>query len=740
MGSGVLYRVLNIFGLDGDTSSSVFSAFLVSFFIALVILFDLLEPGYIILLDRAAGPNPQAGSFFFGLVPLNGGYVPFHSIVLLISKLVPYWVVQKAFIFFIFFLMGMGAFRLLDNSSFGRFYGLLLYTINPFTYVRFLSGQLGVLMAYAILPFALKTFLDFLDVPDRRSVTKLVLLTTAVGFMQVQGFGLALLLYATIFLAWLYRRSLPDNLPKPILPDKLPKSIAVFLIGFFLLNIYWIIPLLSNGVSNLDVVSEADLIFFSPDRISDLGVLFDVAAMYGFWRTGFPPSTNTNSVMMYLFPLILYFAVRGYLNARKEENGWFADGLALAAVVAFILAVGTASGYTRPLFVFLWDTFPPIRAFRDSQKLVSIILLAYVYFGAEGVNAFIKELKHLVTGRRRLAINLVTALLVLSPIVYTSAMPLGFSDQVEPTFYPEEWHEVNDLTGHAKESQVLLLPWHQYMDYSWLPNRDKRTGPLAKSFFDVSVIAGDNLEIPRAYSQSNQPVSKYVEFVMGVGPTMPHTDREVANLGELLVPLNVKYVLVTKEVDWKRYDKFLQEQKDLELVLENKMFRVYENTHEVSRSYGVDEVRYVKGWSGFLNRSRTEDVTEAAYVVNGSRAGESVSLGPGGREVLETEEIHLAKYRVDDAEEALTVFTQRQDTSYPHWSLNGREPRYQMLGFVPVFESVQEGETGTLRYERFYWVYLPSYAVSLLTFIALVGLYLRPGLIEAAGRKIRDSI
>lgn len=46
-----------------------------------------------------------------------------------------------------------------------------------------------------------------------------------------------------------------------------------------------------------------------------------------------------------------------------------------------------------------------------------------------------------------------------------------------------------------------------------------------------------------------------------------------------------------------------------------------------------------------------------------------------------------------------------------------------MIGFVPVFESVPNGETGTLRYERFYWVDLPSYAVSLLTFVVLLTLY-----------------
>jgi hypothetical protein len=51
--------------------------------------------------------------------------------------------------------------------------------------------------------------------------------------------------------------------------------------------------------------------------------------------------------------------------------------------------------------------------------------------------------------------------------------------------------------------------------------------------------------------------------------TNTDTKENVTNLGELLIPLNVKYVLLTKEVDWEHYDELLHDQEDLELVLEN---------------------------------------------------------------------------------------------------------------------------------------------------------------------------
>ncbi len=51
-----------------------------------------------------------------------------------------------------------------------------------------------------------------------------------------------------------------------------------------------------------------------------------------------------------------------------------------------------------------------------------------------------------------------------------------------------------------------------------------------------------------------------------------------------MIPLNVKYVLLTKEVDYKKYF-FLFNQTDLELIKETENFYVFKNKHVVSRFY-----------------------------------------------------------------------------------------------------------------------------------------------------------
>ena len=78
------------------------------------------------------------------------------------------------------------------------------------------------------------------------------------------------------------------------------------------------------------------------------------------------------------------------------------------------------------------------------------------------------------------------------------------------------------------------------------------------------------MEFGPIYSQSNNPDSKYIEDEI----VKRKTDLE--NIGELLLPLNIKYIILAKEFDWKSYD-FLDKQKDLKLLSDTETLKVYQN-------------------------------------------------------------------------------------------------------------------------------------------------------------------
>lgn len=386
--------------------------------------------------------------------------------------------------------------------------------------------------------------------------------------------------------------------------------------------------------------------------------------MHGFWREGITYAKDILPFTEYFFIIILYMAVHGFLtNYKAPKIGYIVKALGVTAVVALILGAG-ASGPGSSLFEWMFQNIPFFTGMRDSQKFVALLVLAYAYLGGLGIQDFINDIKSPGNGRWKRVYIGVVVLALATPIIYTFPMLTGFDGQIKPTDYPDEWYEMNEfLEKNAGDSQILFFPWHQYMDFSWVPNSDKRIANPAPVFFSTPVIQGDNEEIGCIYSQTDKPVSKYVEYLFGLGLD-PGEQKNFTNLGELLIPLNVKYILVTKEVDWKYYDDIMLRQRDLELVIENDYFKVYENKQSVSRSYSVDKVVYISDLEDFLKRSETEDISSAVYIIDENRVGETYEPGNFAGELLKTRMVHPAKYCVEGTQKPLTVHTQRQDTSY----------------------------------------------------------------------------
>lgn len=85
------------------------------------------------------------------------------------------------------------------NSKTARFYAGILYMFNPYTYIRIVVGHWGLLFAYSVLPFAIKMFIDMLDIKDFTSIIKTLLVTTLVALSSHMLF-IAILVFSIIFL------------------------------------------------------------------------------------------------------------------------------------------------------------------------------------------------------------------------------------------------------------------------------------------------------------------------------------------------------------------------------------------------------------------------------------------------------------------------------------------------------------------------------------------------------------
>jgi len=148
------------------------------------------------------------------------------------------------------------------------------------------------------------------------------------------------------------------------------------------------------------------------------------------------------------------------------------------------------------------------------------------------------------------------------------------------------------------------------MTFHWVPNKDKRIANPAP-FFDKEVISGKNIEILGIYRQVYTPYQLYIDHLLS-------KKDEIMNFGEPISIIGVKYILLTKEVDYKKYF-FLFNQSDLELVLETENFYVFKNKAFKGLIFSMDGIGYVKNWDELINISKTEDITKRLYLIGNGK-------------------------------------------------------------------------------------------------------------------------
>jgi hypothetical protein len=431
--------------------------------------------------------------------------------------------------------------------------------------------------------------------------------------------------------------------------------------------------------------------------------------MYGFWRTGYVYTKDILPYWYLFFIIILFLAVHGFfLNYKHIKYGINVKTFGVIAVLSVLLAAGI-SGPIAGVFEFLFNNVFFFKGFREPQKFVALLVLAYAYLGGLGVAEFEKIARDPVnrSGAKQFGVWLIIALALATPFIYSFTTFNGFWGQLKTTDYPKDWYEVNSfLNQDEQDFKVLFLPWHLYMDFKWLPTPQKRIATPANIFFDKPVIQGDNMEAGSIYSSSADHVSKYVDFLLA-------NRNNIDNLGELIAPLNVKYVILTKEVDYRLYD-FLYNQTDLELVKDTENMIVFKNRHPVHKFYQVDSISTIRSWNDLLDISRTGDVMDSAFVF-----GNTTKINLSNIQALDQRKISPVKYEITKPSMKYIVFAEKFSED---WKLGGTAPRSN-LGVTNVYDA-QWLEGQTMYYERFN-AYLLGYIISGVSFAILLIIYFR---------------
>ena len=507
----------------------------------------LLFDGYLILLDYPAGPHLERPTLF----PLPsssdiGNTTPLVAIQWLARRIHTY-LPDKLFLVLPIILGGLGVYRFarrrLDLGVWPGLFGGTLFVFNPFVLDRYLSGHVHFLIAYSLLPWALHPLEEATRQPSGRAAAKAGLWVLALAAIDLHIAGVyGILAVATVLAAATSRRFLYAC-----------GAIGIAVAG----SAYWLLPSLyappGQGVGTADLEAYAS-------NPRGFGVLPTLAAMYGFWREEFPGPAERMPLLYLLLIPILGLVVLGLVRLwMPGPHRRFAAVLSISAVAFLALAAGISFPPTAGVFRWLYENVFVFRIYREPQKLLAPVVLAYALFGAAGLRAL---------PLRRPALSVAaSAVSVVTVLAYGFPMLWGFSGEVRLSGYPEGWAAAERVMRDHGEGRAIAFPPDLYGLWSFTERRI--VAHPAQGFFAEQVLIDREAGFPTVPEQSSDPFTVYVRRFLA------ERDR-IRHLGHLLAPLGVRYVLSFDEGGL--YYAFLSEQRDLITLHESPGVTLYENT------------------------------------------------------------------------------------------------------------------------------------------------------------------
>jgi len=560
--------------------------FYMTFFILSLIIFNkLLLPGYILTLDMVWPEHFKMGKLYGwndwlwnGKVEKNISRLPFDIFLYLANLLIPSWMIQKMLLISVFFFSGVGAYRLCPaKNRAGKFLAGLLYMINPFIYLRFLVGQLLLMLGYALLPFILKSVLEFFEPKheSRNDILRIMSLAMLLTLMTIFIVHYLIVVFGVLLLLLLVKLNSSECV----------RRFLILVVLYTLINLYWIIPfLMVEEKFHPYKFTEEDVKFFSTKQGIDFNVIFNTAAMYGFWRSpGYILPKNIIPFWYVFFFFILYLVVHGIITMKEKHS----KVLIMVALVSLFLSTGITHQQLSKIFLFFYNKFPLFRGFREPQKLVGTLILVYSYFMGIGVSDILED----IGSKKTRILFIVLCVFVIS--VYTFPMLYnGLYGQLNSIFYPEFYEKVDEFfKTDGSDFNILYLPWHGYMDYSW---SIRRLPAVGLAVFSRPVIQGAD-----PMSHTTNPTYRYITYLLN--------QKNITNFGKLVSIVNVKYVVIDKtSLAPKKPYNFLYDQSDLEVIIDSDLV-VFKNKCSPAKIYETDYV-FNGNWDELTVNLKTENL------------------------------------------------------------------------------------------------------------------------------------
>jgi hypothetical protein len=528
-------------------------AYVPYYLLVVVIMLPLWLPGYILTLDTVFVPHVAApttlGNDFFWQLFLH-----------ILNVFFPSQVIEKVIFTVIPLVAAVGMHRLVVRLSqqfdkglewsWAPYVGGIFYAVNPFTYDRFMAGQYGVLLGYALLPFVVHTWLAFVEKPGRIQMLHLESLVVILSIISIPTLGEFVLIALCVIsvAAWQHRRD------RKMLASYTWRSLGMLGL-FLLLSSYWLVPF-ATGKG----VIAGDLQQFSAAHTAAFATIGDnfalkaasVLRLQGFWaephRLFILPQDvlyGWGTVRLAIWMLIIAGAAVCWRRARP-----LAVALGVMGVGSVLLAAG------------LFSTWLTSLGYREPQKFTGLVALVFAVFMALGA----ARLASWAQGRPKGTSEAAEVGVFFIIFVFTPTMYWGFIGQLRPREYPAGWYTINNYLNQQQGSfETLFLPWHQYMSFAFA---QRIIANPAGRFFDRPVTVSNNPELGKITPPAAAATTQIGQLVI--------PDHWQPDLAVQLAHYDVRYIILAKDYDYKKYNLEMQAP-NLQLVRDTPSISLYEN-------------------------------------------------------------------------------------------------------------------------------------------------------------------
>lgn len=361
---------------------------------------------------------------------------------------------------------------------------ILFYLLNTYFILLVDGGQVGIMMAYSLLPLSL--YLYFMAVENNTFKSGLIfgLVVSLSSIFDIRGTFFILLL--SVFCGFTVANS-------PARMKFRPLFIAIITAG--LLNIYWIAPLLLFGSANN--INQNYFQASQAEFLSWANILNGITIFQPHWYNNEFGKTNSVNWAFNAVPLLIYLPA--VFRKRNKTQLLFA----FISLIFIFLVKGVNEPFGA-VYQWLFNNIPGFAMFRDSTKFYIPLCLCYAVL----IGYFFEELKGNRPKKLFFGFFLIFILFTTQPVWFGKMMG---------TFVPgsiQDYHNVgNAVVSDARFSRSI-----------WYPNRREYTfsdgqHPAIDASYDFNNLRLTDAFISGTYdmfSYLGHPFSRQIFDVLGI--------------------------------------------------------------------------------------------------------------------------------------------------------------------------------------------------------------------------------